>query len=466
MGVSRLLLFGILCAACAPTTPTPAPRKALPAPVPFVDTNPDPDIVEISLVVAEGIAEYLPTGPAHVWGYRDEFAPSSEVQIPGPLIEAKRGDWVIVHARNDLPKDGTSIHFHGIRLSSEMDGAHHAMLPGTIWEQRFLAKDAGFFWYHPHLRADVQLERGLYGPLVIRENNTPRPPGDRILVLDDVKLDTRGDLAGDWSHDDIVHGRQGNVLLVNGTANPELRVTAGSRERWRLANTSNGRVFRLKLEGHVWTVLGWDGGRLENPYEIDTLVLAPGERYDVLVDLRGTPGQSFLLRNAPGHTHGTLVNDPDIVLAVVIDEGPPTLVSPPPAPSLSPLPVSVNTPERAFLLEENLTSTYGPLFTINKEIWPFHTPITGTLGALETWRLHNATESDHPFHLHGMFFQVLDIDGLVQSPLGWKDTVLVPAQSALRFAVRYDEPGVWMYHCQIPEHAERGMMGDLLVGAP
>jgi len=460
----RVSVIGLFCAACAPVSPAPVPRKVLPEPISFVDTNPDPDVVEVSLVVTEGTTEYIPGRAAQAWGYRDASVEGSKLHVPGPLIEAKRGDLVIVHARNDLPKDGTSIHFHGVRLPSDMDGAHHTMLPGVVWEQRFVAKDAGLFWYHPHTRADVQIEKGLYGPLLVRDDDSPRPPGDRILVLDDVKLDANGDLAGDWSLDDILHGRQGNVLLVNGVPSPDLHTTAGSRERWRLVNTSNGRLLDLQLEQHSFTVIGWDGGLLEEPYQAPTLRIAPGERYDVLVDIAGNEGDSFALRHM-GHHEGT-ANENETMLTVRIENGLAVDASPVFAAQVPALPVVAATPERAFLLEEDLDNEYGPIFTINKEIWPFNIPIEGTLGALEVWRVKNAASGDHPFHLHGMFFQVLDVDGIPSSRVGWKDTVVVPSGSFLRFAVRYDEPGVWMYHCQIPEHAERGMMGDLIVGPP
>lgn len=457
-------MIGGFCAACSPASPAPASRKALPEPVSFIDTNADPDIVEVSLVVTEGTVEYLPNRAAHVWGYLDAATEKPVLRVPGPLIEAKQGDLVIVHARNDLPKDGTSLHFHGVRVPSDMDGAHHSMLPGDVWEQRFVAKDAGLFWYHPHTRADVQIEKGLYGPLVVRENDSPRPQGDRILVLDDVKLDATGDLAGDWSLEDIMHGRQGNALLVNGVPNAELHAIAGSRERWRLLNTSNGRILDLELEQHSITVIGWDGGLLEEPYQTPKLRIAPGERYEVLVEIAGNVGESFVLRQVSNRDGTT--NETTPMLTVRIEGGPAVDASPASNTKIPPLQILAATPERTFVLEEDPNKPYGPVFTINKEIWPFNTPIQGALGTLEIWRVQNATMGDHPFHLHGMFFQVLDIDGVPNSRLGWKDTVLVPSGSALRFAVRYDEPGVWMYHCQIPEHAERGMMGDLFVNLP
>jgi FtsP/CotA-like multicopper oxidase with cupredoxin domain len=196
-----------------------------------------------------------------------------------------------------------------------------------------------------------------------------------------VKLAADGALAGPWTERDIAMGRQGNVLLINGAAVTNetalsIRATSGSRERWHLVNAANGRFFRLELEGIPLEVVGWDGGLIDEPYTVDSVLVAPGERYDVLA------------------------------------------------------------------------------------------PIDATQGALEVWEVQNEAEGDHPFHLHGMFFQVMSSGGVVETRLGWKDTAVVPAHSSLRFAVRYDAPGAWMYHCQIPEHADRGMMGEVRVTSP
>jgi FtsP/CotA-like multicopper oxidase with cupredoxin domain len=100
------------------------------------------------------------------------------------------------------------------------------------------------------------------------------------------------------------------------------------------------------------------------------------------------------------------------------------------------------------------------LFTID-EAFPNITPVEGPIGQIEIWQIDNQAEMDHPFHLHGMSFQTLDARGNPRLPLGWKDTVNVPQKSMLEFAVRFEAPGRWMYHCHILEHAERGMMGEL-----
>ena len=115
------------------------------------------------------------------------------------------------------------------------------------------------------------------------------------------------------------------------------------------------------------------------------------------------------------------------------------------------------------MLREDDTVPAMPIFTINDEAFPNITPVRGPSGRVEIWEIENLAEMDHPFHLHGMSFQTLDAAGNPTMPLGWKDTVNVPQNTTIRFAVQLGAPGRWMYHCHILEHAERGMMGELEV---
>ena len=131
------------------------------------------------------------------------------------------------------------------------------------------------------------------------------------------------------------------------------------------------------------------------------------------------------------------------------------------------LPVSASTPVRKLVLKELETAT-GVVFSINDEVWPFTTPMMAKQGETEIWEVKNEAEMDHPFHLHGMFFEVLETNGVAQPRRGCKDTVNVPmakgsVPGTVRFAVRDEALGMWMFHCHILEHAERGMMGDLMV---
>ena len=121
---------------------------------------------------------------------------------------------------------------------------------------------------------------------------------------------------------------------------------------------------------------------------------------------------------------------------------------------------------KRFLLQEHegaAGAKDGPTFGINDQQWPFNQPVMVKQNDLEIWEIESPKEMDHPFHLHGMFFQVLGADGKPDTSRGWKDTINIKRGTTLRFAVRYEPLGMWMFHCHILEHAERGMMGDLMV---
>ena len=130
------------------------------------------------------------------------------------------------------------------------------------------------------------------------------------------------------------------------------------------------------------------------------------------------------------------------------------------------MPLTDSTLVGAFVLAEYEQPGVPVLFTINGEQWPDNKPVHVTRGDLEIWEVRNDAAMDHPFHLHGMFFEVLPQGGAPPLTDGWKDTVNVPQRSTLRFAVQYDPVGMWMFHCHILEHAELGMMGDLMVMPP
>ena len=440
------------------------------APAAFTDTNPDPDIVEIELVAVPATHVYLPgKEAADVWAFRDDANPDPVATVPGPLLEAKLGDRVIVHFRNQLPEE-TTIHWHGLRVPNAADGTPSAQMPvppGGSYDYEFVAIDPGLYWYHPHVRGDVQVEAGLYGPIRVRTplDEAIDVANNRVFVLDDIKLASSGKLATYTDNLDLMLGRQGNVVLVNGRLQPTIQAAAGSRERWRFVNTANGRYFQLELPGHTFRVIGWDGGLLTAPYDAERLLIAPGERYDVLVELTGSTGEDLALRTVH-YDRGHNAPDPGPIELMTIALGAPTS-APAPLPTswgdTAPIAVDASTPRRRMLLQEDDSNPGNPIFTINGEAFPAITPLAGQSGRTEIWEIENASEMDHPFHLHGMSFQVLDASAQPKLPLAWKDTVNVPLETTLSFAVQLGDPGRWMYHCHILEHAERGMMGELEV---
>lgn len=432
------------------------------APQPFVDLNPDPGVVEVRLAASPGEVEYLAGKPAAVWAYRDAGRADALPTIPGPVLEAKVGDQIIVHFVNELTEE-TTIHWHGLRVPASQDGAlvsQAPVPPGGTFDYAFTALDAGFFWYHPHMHSDVQIERGLYGLIVLRDAFSVPVHEERLLVLDDVKLSADGALDEDTTHMDLMMGRQGNVLLANGQVLPELHTRPGSRERWRLLNSANGRTFNLSLPGLTFLVIGWDGGLLPEPYEAETLLVAPGERYDVVIEVPGDAQDVELvtLSHDSGHHMTTTSSQPLLALVSRGDAAAPIDALPSTWRALEPIDVAAATTLRTLALSEDMM---GLRFFINGFAWPEHEHITAATDSVEVWAIDNRSGMDHPFHLHGTFFQVLDSDGVPADSLGWKDTVIVPRSATVRLAIRFDNPGAWMYHCHILEHAERGMMGQV-----
>lgn len=432
----------------------------------LVDLDPAPERFRAVLVAREGTAELLRGKPAAIWGYADGSDPDAAPTVPGPLIRVAQGVEIEIELRNELPEE-TTIHWHGVRLPADQDGtsaSQIAVAPGESYTYRFAARDAGTFWYHPHVEADVQIERGLYAALIVEAPAAPPVAADRMFVLDDVKVDSDGRLSDQTDPLDLMLGRQGNVLLVNGRQRPRLDAVAGSRERWRFVNAANGRYFALQLPEATLTVIGSDGGMLPAPRTTDTLLIAPGERYELLVDFPAD-ADALILRTVH-YDRGHEIPDagPQSLLDVALgDAG----EAPGPLPEswgqIDPLPIDVDTPTRELVLSEDDADANNPIFFIDGAAFPEGAPIMVDEGSLEIWTLRNDAEMDHPFHIHGLFFQVLDDAGAVDLTLGWKDTVNVPKDASVRLAVRFDNPGEWMIHCHILEHAERGMMGMLHV---
>lgn len=436
----------------------------------LTDKNANPNIVEVDLEARVTEVEYLPGKKTPAWAYNGS--------VPGPLIEAKVGDRVLVHFKNSLP-DATTIHWHGVRVPNDMDGHTLMVSPipsGGSFDYTFTVKDAGTFWYHPHVRSDDQVEKGLYGALVVRAGNEPAASGERVVMLDDVYLDESGMPmpAGDMM--ELMIGRQGNLLLANGKARPILNLRAGERQRLRIINAANARFFRLSLPGHKLTLLGTDGGFIESPRELDELLLVPGERADLMITGASVPSTALDVVTLPyerGHETGALPQANVLRVqysaesAVMTPDLPVTLTT------IASLPAPIRT--RMFMLSEQMTpsssghSGHGssstsskPMFTINGQAYPSVPSITSKIGETEVWEVMNDATMDHPFHLHGFFFQVLSRGGVPEPVTAWKDTVNIKRDETVRLAVRFDGyTGQWLYHCHILEHAENGMMGEL-----
>ena len=424
------------------------------------DTSADPDVVEIDLVARVADKQYPGAEPSQVWTY--------DGTVPGPLIEAKVGDQLVVHFENELP-EATTIHWHGIRLPAAMDGTlamQSPIEPGASFEYAFTLKDAGLYWFHPHVRSDTQIEKGLYGTLLVRGADEPQVDAETVLVLDDVRVLPDGTFPEFLDDESKMMGREGNLLLVNGHVEPQVTLRRGSLQRLRIVNTANGRFFNLRLEGHSLRVLGTDGSYFAAPWDTEQLLVSPGERYDVALMPTGAAGEVLTLWNEPyerGHDSGS---EPPMPLATIrlADDAPlegralpsafPEIERLPPRPVDFPI-----------VLSESFDATGQLVFTINGMTFPDVPPLSVPTGADRVLQVENDSDMDHPFHLHGFFFQLLSIDGapVAADRLVNKDTQIVRAHSTLELVSRFDEPGSWMYHCHILEHAEGGMTGEVRV---
>jgi FtsP/CotA-like multicopper oxidase with cupredoxin domain len=389
-----------------------------------------------------------------------EFAPGRSIpgfayngKVPGPTIEANVGDTIEVRLTNSLPQ-ATTIHWHGVRVPAEMDGTEAVQPPvdpGETFEYRFVVPDAGTYWYHSHTNETEQLERGLYGALIVRDSSEPALDAERTLLFDDLKIGPDGDLAPFGDEHEHHAGREGDVRLVNGRQEPELEMPGGTVERWRVIDAANTRFVRLSLGGRPFTIIGTDGGLLPRPVSATEVLVTPGERVDLAVG-PFEEGERIEIEALPydrGKSETARERFATLRVGAAIESSahvPETLRQ------IDPLVDERAEPNRTIDLKALMHAGH------HQRVDPVR------VGELQVWELVNETGQDHPFHIHGFFFQVLQQDGEPPPVLAWKDTVNVPRKSQTRIAwLPDDRPGEWMYHCHILEHHAMGMMAHFSV---
>ena len=415
-------------------------------------------VVRVELEARETDWEFIPGRSTRAWGYNG--------QVPGPVIEAQVGDVLEVRLVNRL-SEPTTVHWHGLRLPAAMDGtdmAQHPVAPGASFTYRFALPDAGTFWYHPHSNETVQLERGLHGGLIVRDADEPTFDDERVLVLDDVTLDAEGQIAPPGGWRERQDGREGGTRLLNGAAEPELTMRAGQVERWRVVNAASARYVRLSIGGRPFRLLGTGGGFLEAPVSLTEVLLVPGDRVDVAVG-PFVEGETLAVESLP-YDRGTGLTGPERFATLLVDAA---------SPSRAHVPERLRTIEMLVKEEQRATreirftghmgADHAIEFLVNDEVHHRAEPVT--VGSLQVWDIVNESIMDHPFHLHGFFFQILEQNGRPPAYRAWNDTVNVPARGRVRIAwVPDDRPGEWMYHCHILEHHEAGMMAHFAVVRP
>ena len=253
------------------------------------------------------------------------------------------------------------------------------------------------------------------------------------------------------------------MTLINGRTQPELDIAAGQTERWRIVNACSSRYVRLSLGGRPFRVIGADGGLRAAAETVTEMLLAPADRVELAVGPFEDEGAEIAIESLPYRR--SLMKVPRRMSWGTLRVGrrAPSVVSmPAELATIEPLvPAGPVTATRTVRLGAKMT-LHGHDWLINGETHHQDAPVK--VGELQVWDIVNETGLDHPFHLHGFFFQVVAVDGVPTVPRAWEDTVNVVAKGRVTIAFRADDrPGPWMYHCHILEHHAAGMMGHFNV---
>jgi multicopper oxidase len=433
------------------------------------------------LALVAGCASERAAAPATTGGLRLTAAPmrldlaGHEVPtwgygtIPGPEIRLKVGDRLRVQLENGLSED-TTVHWHGLAPPNAMDGVpgitQDPVAPGAQFIYDFPTPIAGSFMYHAHV--GMQLDRGLYGPLIVEPRNEPLSyDREYTLMLDDWRdgiddhaLHGTPVAATDPDPADVVSfgGRAYPLLLVNGRPPddpPVLEATPGDRLRLRVMNIAADTGFRFAVAGHRLTVTHADGMPVE-PVTVAALRLGMGERYDVLVDA-AQPGGAWQVGIQPEGRAGwgravLRYRGSDTSSTPAVAERPAELdqrlLQYADLLALEPLPLPTGAPDR--LHDLTLTGTQ-----IGGQSYPDADPLPVADGEWVRFTMRNTSSKWHPMHLHGHHFQVLAPGG--RGPV--KDTVAVPARGGeVTFDFLATNPGRWLFHCHNHHHMEDGML--------
>lgn len=405
--------------------------------------------------------------------------------VPGPELRFKQGERLRIEVENALGVD-TTVHWHGVRVPNAMDGVPQLTQPpikakgGRFWYE-FELRDAGTYWYHPHLGSPEQVGRGLYGPLIVDEPEPPAVDRDVVWMLGDWRLDREARIVADFGNFmDASHaGRIGNTVTVSGSIRETFELRAGERIRLRLINAANARIFGLEFRGHDPMVIALDGQPVE-PHQPPggRIVLGPSMRIDILLDASGEPGRSYSVVDDfyPRRAYRLL----DLQYGKTSRAGRagaplPKLASNPLAePDLATASrhrvefgggMMGNMPGMGMGMMGNRR---GMAWTVNGEPMPdnghAHEPILKlALGRSYVLELVNDTQWHHPIHLHGHVFRVISRGGKPTRHREWLDTVLLDPRTRAEIAFVADNPGNWMLHCHVLEHQASGMMAVVRV---
>jgi FtsP/CotA-like multicopper oxidase with cupredoxin domain len=365
---------------------------------------------------------------------------------PGPELRVRQGQLVEVRLRNESVAEGVTLHWHGLDVPNAMDGVagvtQDAVPPGGTFTYRFVADQAGSYWYHAHQVSNPQVAGGLFGPLVV----VPRagiPQQQEVVALAHTYAGVR-----------TINGVPGDL---HQPARP------GERVRLRVTNTDNGAMQVWASE--PYRVVAVDGTDLHGPTPVrgQALTLTSGGRADleVLVPSSGAPVRVQLSRATavvlgPAGSDVPVPPQPDTELDLLSYGAPaPTGIDPARA-----------TRRFDYVIDRRpgfVRGRPGMWWAINGGLYPDTPAFMVREGDLVTMRIVNRSSEVHPMHLHGHHLVVLARDGVpaTGSPW-WADSLDVMPRQSYEVAFVADNPGIWMDHCHNLKHAADGMVAHLM----
>lgn len=452
--------------ACAAPEDVPKVPFGAPLPIPPLAESKVEDGVRVfTLSPQTGKHEFVPGKPADSMGYNGSYL--------GPTLRATRGDKVRVDVRNQL-NEATTLHFHGMRLPAMDDGGPHQMIEAGASSSPSWTIDqpAATLWYHPHPHGSTerQISLGLTGLFLIDDGSEaaarlPHTYGvdDIPVVVQDRRLDSNGQLTFDSSGNSL--GTLGNSIAANGVLGAVVKVTT-ERVRLRVLNASGGRWFNFGFaDNRTFHVVASDGGLLAAPVPVTRVQLSPAERAEIVVEFK--PGEQIMFRafapelgavNPPDAFGGG--KDFDVLRLDASASLTPSAALPA---SLATIPaIDVGDAHiRSFTLNgRNINNRTMDMNRIDEVV---------SKGATEVWLVDNTNAYQHNFHVHGVQFQLLDINGTPPPAAmrGWKDTIPVLPRDRMRIAMHMpvyaDAEHPYMYHCHVLTHEDQSMMGQYLV---
>lgn len=433
----------------------------------------DGKVVDAKLLAAPATAQLAPEKypSTAVWAYN--------ASVPGPVLRVRQGERLRVAVENQLA-EGTTVHWHGVRVPNAMDGVpiitQPSIDPGGRFVYEFAPPDAGTFFYHPHQRGFEQMGRGLAGALIVEERDSPEVDRELVWMLGDFRLNADASIRGGFgSFMDVSHaGRIGNTVTINGRLRGAVQVRAGERIRLRLIAATSARIFALDFQGHAPWIVALDGQPVA-PHrpEGGAVVLAPAQRIDLIIDMTGAPGSRHEVRD------GFYRRLPYQLVELAYADEAPLRARPADPPVLPPNPLA--DPDLASAERHDVVFTGGMMGTMRGlrkgMAWAVNGASNGCgegasafdplfvmrLGRSYVLNLVNDTAWHHPIHLHGMSFRVISRNGNANPRREWLDTVLLAPRETAEIAFVADNPGDWMFHCHVLEHQAAGMMSCIRV---